>query len=394
MFADNFSSKFDAYHRIQLSSSRMKTKASDSPFLVIFLLYLIPILAWVFFTYQSLGLQGSFFVAISGAVILFFGVSLLGTLFRSHLETVASAQGVVFEKVIQAPISTSKTVAQEPSEVSIQLLEENKALREALEKKSEELEKGRFEQEEREKENTLLKEKLTDALENSYTQDESAKKKVVLLQENLEERHQMVLQLEKQIQDLRYEIKTLLQLTEVDYSRFSKKLESQDLSEDFLEEELLADEVKTDEGAKRLANRLITIAERMNPLFRSPARKALSNDPYALDLRRLKESLSLEKGGLILAFSPSDEKLVYVGPEIQDLLMISEEKFAQEFSAFIEEGEMIFAQIQDQLLTKPLVMRDLPCKKEDGGKLLLRGVFKTVQKGAFRSLIIGVLYRT
>lgn len=358
--------------------------------LIIFLIYLLPILFWVFYTFHETSLTFSWPITIVGLLLLCFGTAILFALFNAKEEP------AIIPLAQEEEISLPETVLPIPDETP-KFLQEIDLLQKNLQEKSSLIAKSDAEMLKVKEENQAIKEKLQSLNSNLAEKDEDSRRKIEEL--NLENHHkqQAIQQLENQIHDLRYEIKTLLQLTEVDYSAFTEqvepKIEAPHLPiEEWVEEPPLTGQVTSEEDARRLLKRCLDIAQKMTPGYQASSLRSLSADPYAFDLRRLGDSLRLEPGALILVYSPKDERILFANAQTKTLLGWGSDKFTQDFSSIIAESLPIWKSSVSQLLTKSEVNLTLTCKTKNDELVPLNTLIGSIPTGVFRSLVIGIVY--
>lgn len=374
-----------------------RAPTDDSPFLIIFLIYLLPIFGWVTYCYLYLPLAFSWIVAILGMAILFTGSALLLTLVRSLKDEMPELAPEL--ATIKAP--TAPLIKPEPqADESLKYKKEIAELQSALQNKNQEILSRGEQIQSIGSENSLLKEKLAVLQEQQAVREDAAHRKLDEIQLESHQRQQIIQQLENQILDLRYEIKTLLQLTEVDYSHFGlespKPLEQipeeLPVEHDQKEEAPLAERVTNIEDARRLLKRCIDIAQKMTGGYRSTSMNSLSATPYAFDLRRLADALRLESGALIVLYSPKDERILYASREAKALLDVSPEKLSVNFDQILQESSVLWKGAMAQLLTKSESCLALTLNSKNGTQISLQALLGPIPTGIFRSLVLGIIY--
>lgn len=362
----------------------MSAKSHKNELVYIFLLYLFPILGWIFYTHLNAPLIFSWTIALVGFILLSFGSVLLFSLMKMQRVTVRESvvheppePQIIIEKVFQPP--------EPPTEYIEKIQQLEMGINEiALDLENKELELAR-----QLLENKEINEKLQEALEATASKEEEARKKIESLEAETHQKIQASKQLENQIHDLRYEIKTLLQLTEVDYQAFPKE-------EAFIEHTIapspsLVCNLPAQESAKGLLTRCINIAQKMTAGYHVSSVRHLSSDPYAFDLRRLSDALRHEMGALIVVYSPKEERVLFSNAESKSLLGLSPEEFSQDFNDYIDTGFSQWKGGVRQLLTKSEVSLLIDFQTKNHDTVPLKVLLGAIPTGVFRSLVIGVL---
>jgi len=210
----------------------------------------------------------------------------------------------------------------------------------------------------------------------------------------LDQKQQQIVHFENQINDLRYEIKTLLHLTEIDYPQkeFSQSEEESPLLPEergFFHEHLVANGAEAKVLLKSCLEKAqkITGASQLNSTSRI---KAI--DHSALDLRLLFDALREENGALIAVFSPKDSKLLFANNQTKSLLGYSPEKFVQEFQAIIQEYLEPWNEAVNQLSTKSELSLPLEMIGKGGESVHVSCHLAGIPIGIFRGLVILVAY--
>lgn len=332
--------------------------------------YTIPIAAWIFYVMKFTSFSGSWLVFSSG-LLLIFSLSLIMMVWVRKNTLVLAADTV---QTIQEESS-----ADLPQEDVSQLEALNLHLSNSLQ-----------ENEELKKSHESLKEQFA-ALANESSQT------IEDLRTSLDQKQQQNILLENQIHDLRYEIKTLLHLTEIDYSsKSSSNTRSENMSSGFEENLFLFDEhlVSSEAEAKLLLKQCIEAAQKITgvcQLQTTKRQKAISMDPFTLDLRLLFDSLRDEQGALISVVSLRDNKLIFANNQTKPLLGYSPEKFVQDFFSIIEEP-IVWNQAIENLATRSEVAIKLHMQSKNSDALLTSCHLGAIPTGIFRGLAIAVTY--
>lgn len=224
--------------------------------------------------------------------------------------------------------------------------------------------------------------------------------------EGIDKKLQQIALLETKVSDLTYEIKTLIQLAEIEnqsvplYS--SLPLEgashSQASSIDLADDEIPLPEkqVKNEYQAAIQLKRCIDIAQKITGASHynnSNSRfKELAVDNYTLDLRRLFESLRMENASVIVFYSQKENKILFVNNQSRNLLGWSPDKFIQSFQDIVDSKEL-WKQSISSLAIKNDVQVSLKMKSKSGPLVEVQALLGIIPTGIFRHHILGVLYQ-
>lgn len=234
----------------------------------------------------------------------------------------------------------------------------------------------------------------------------------------VEKRQEQIHQLDTKVHDLSYEIKTLLYLHEEEATpaksvtnNKGKKISSvlSEMQEDNHEhistvvdssvnqENSSQDSpVGTPGEAARLLKRCVSIAQQLTGINyynnESSRYREFSSSYFAIDQRRLFDSLRSETGALLIVYSPKENKLLFVNNESKKLLGWSPEKFLSDFASIMQEGIHDWRKALQMLTTASESQTRLLAKTKQGQEILLNCHLGVIQSGLFRSYAIGVLY--
>lgn len=363
----------------------MSEKFNENEWIQVLFLYSIPILSWIIYTHQEASLEFSFLVAGSGFVILFFGSALFISLLKRQ----------VAEPQVFAPVFESAPVVmhQDPvftEESILPYKEQIESIQHELGEKEREIQSMTEQLTHALGEHQEIKDKLTEVMETSAQKEEEARKKIEALELESHQKMQTSKHLENQIHDLRYEIKTLLQLTEVDYAQLGMEpAKKQEVVPEVVVEPVAPLQPKG--SARSRLTRCIDIAQKITAGYHSSSLRSLSLDPYAFDLRRLSDALKQETGALILVYSPKEERILFANGETKAILGISPEQFAQDFTEIAGSDFSTWKSGVTQLLTKSEVNITVDFKTNSFGPVALNALMGPIPTGVFRSLIIAIL---
>lgn len=227
-------------------------------------------------------------------------------------------------------------------------------------------------------------------------------------QKNLiEKKQQQIGVLETKVNDLRYEIKTLLQLAEAHSGSFISETSENyqtsllpnanvDMSTEGIYGGHLEKQIHTSEEASLQLKRCLDIAQKItgSHRFNSHLNSFMDapTDSYTLDLRRLCDSLRSENVSPILLYSPKENQLLFANNKIKILTGWSPDKFVQNFN------EILLDEKKWKLGVSSLAMRseafvELPLKTKTGQESILNGQLGMIPTGIFRNYMIAVLYQ-
>ncbi len=115
-------------------------------------------------------------------------------------------------------------------------------------------------------------------------------------------------------------------------------------------------------------------------------------DSFALDLRRLCDSLRSENSCTILLYSPKENQLLFANNQIKTVTGWSPDKFVQNFSDIMQD-EAPWRQGIASLTMRSEAKVDLTFKMKSGQDISVHGLLGLIPTGIFRQHIIAVLYR-
>lgn len=216
------------------------------------------------------------------------------------------------------------------------------------------------------------------------------------LRNQLDLKQQQTQHLENQIHDLRYEIKTLLNLTEIDYSQKPSLLQEQPLLPFAANKESFEDlTVSNSQDAKALLKQCLSIAQKItgsNQFKSSSKLKMLPLEHTTLDLRLLFDAFRTENSALITIFSPKDNKLMFANNQTKPFFGYHPEKFVQEFFTLNKECKSDWDAAIQQLPAKSEATISLTIRSKSGELLPATCHLGIIPTGIFRDLGICVMY--
>jgi PAS domain-containing protein len=205
----------------------------------------------------------------------------------------------------------------------------------------------------------------------------------------IEKKQKLLEQNESKVHDLTYEIKTLLQLAETGSAiRFHEEPKAKELPKP----------IKGSDTASNQLKRCLDLAIKLNGVqqFTKDASrfKDLNVDSFALDQRRLFDSLQSEHGSPVLLFSQKERKLTFANDEVRQMLGWSPEKFVQHFKDLVQEG---FEEWEAKSLSlKAGEQQDVPLvmRMKSGDESLIYSKLCSIPSGTFKGHVINILYKT
>ena len=230
----------------------------------------------------------------------------------------------------------------------------------------------------------------------------------------IDQKQQYISKLEIKIQDLTYEVKTLLQLGDLNPHHTADRTEplsgkhpvldvfQQPQHETQIEEMVSTLPVSSDKtisthyDAAVQLQKCVDIAKKLTGASHLATESSrfldLSLDSHAIDLRRLFDNFRNEHTCTIMLYTQKDERMLFVNNQVKGLLGWSTDKFMKDFSQLIEptlaEWKHALKQIQD----KNEIQVQLLAKNKNGEEIPLHCYLGKIPSGAFENHIIGVLY--
>ena len=208
--------------------------------------------------------------------------------------------------------------------------------------------------------------------------------------------------LETKVNDLTYEIKTLLKLAESHVSSISNTYQNtQDHEETTPQhtEKVAAQpqdfQIQTSEEASQQLRKCIDIAQKITGSHRFGGQlHSLINSPidsFTLDLRRLCDTLRSENNSCVLLYSPKESQLIFANNQIKSLTGWSPEKFTQAFFDIVQNTNE-WKQSLASLSMRSEAQLNLSLKTKWGHEIAVHGQVGIIPTGIFRHHAIAVLY--
>jgi hypothetical protein len=236
----------------------------------------------------------------------------------------------------------------------------------------------------------------------------------------MEKRQEQIHQLSTRVHELNYEIQALVYLHEEETSSTQSpttmkeekiastlpemQTETQEQGNiavieetaTYQEEQAQESYIQTSAEAAQLLKKCIQMAQKLtgaNYYSNQTSRyREFSSSYFAIDQRRLFDSLRSETGALIVVYSQKENKLLFVNSESKTLLGWSPEKFLIDFASIMQEGIQDWKKALQTLSTASESHARLLAKTKQGHELLLNCHLGLIPSGLFRHYVIGVLY--
>lgn len=232
--------------------------------------------------------------------------------------------------------------------------------------------------------------------------------------EILERKQHYILQLENKVRDLSYEIKTLLHLEPEEGEEEEPQSQgNQHPVLDLFQGEAPSDEdlglnelgegsdstekvVQTPYDASLELQKCIDLAKGLRGADHLTGGQGklldLSSESYAIDLRRLFDTLRNEACAATLLYSQAEERLIFANPQVKALFGWGADKFVTDFVELIDSGLPEWKHALSEMRAEDEVQLRLLMKTKTGENLLTHFHLAQIPSGAFSGHVIGVLY--
>jgi len=218
-----------------------------------------------------------------------------------------------------------------------------------------------------------------------------------------EKKQNQIHHLDTKVHDLTYEIKTLLKLAEAHSSSLTStpqvdqfpypKSPPRDTDDEMYPH--LEKQIRSDEEASQQLKRCLDIAQKItvSNRFNSHINTFLDSpsDSFALDLRRLCDSLRSEKNSTVLLYSPKENKLLFVNNQIRALTGWSPEKFVQNFDSLLYE-DAVWKQGISSLAMRNEAQIKLSLRSKTGQDVNVNAHLGMIPTGIFKHHTIAIVY--
>lgn len=220
----------------------------------------------------------------------------------------------------------------------------------------------------------------------------------------LEKRLKQVTTLENTARDLKYELKTLIDLTDRIDDLEEEEETPASIPPPAVEPQPAAvsrSVPRTDATSSHPVDaltqlkRCIDIAQKLTGARHlaghTPRFQDMSVEGYALDLRRLCDSLRSETLSMILLYSQKEDKLLFVNNQVKDLVGWTPEKFVQDFSNLMIEGKDGWQTAVRRLAPTTPNEVIIGVKTRTGESRRLHCHLGIIPTGIFKTHIVGVI---
>lgn len=395
-------------------------QASSSPrrysiLLAILLSYLVPIL--ILSTYRAHILpQSSDWTVFSlgllmgcvGSVCLFWQMQEWETQENQPLAASAASEAVA-ESVPEPEVVQSAEPSEDWEKKYSQLLEGTQNHQENMRQLQQDNENSQRMANDLQKELEELRNSMYEQLKQKDVELQDRQQALLEQRTVITKQEEAISALESREQELNYEIKTLLRFASLD-NEPSEDLSGVEISPNKHAVQAPPEEprsayvqgvspftskVSAPEAAEKQLQRCLEIASKMtnSQIFNHPSRQRdVPMDNYALDLRRLCDSLREENNSTIILFSQKDNKLLFVNDQIKTLLGWAPEAFVPEFTDIIQPGLDEWKKGLNHLMSNSEARLRILMRSKTGQTIPLNCHLGAIQAGLFRYHLIGVLY--
>jgi len=375
------------------------TDQKGKPLLVILLLYTLP-MALAIVGGAFLGISLYNFLGLATIISAFGTIALFAFISKIPREEVVVYEEEPKEEIIADPseleeaLETIKTMELKEAELREEILFRNNEIQKLVQERD-------LERNERERlsEETMLERRITEEkIEEEAMKQHGLTENIANLKILLDRKQEEIDNLSGKIRDLTYEIKTLVLIAD-------------DVKEPFKEEEFrihtpIIQKVEKKgfeappelgDDAKCQLRRCLDIAQKITGShhiggYQSRFRD-MAYDNYALDLRRLCDSLRSEKDAAVIVYSPKEDKLLFINNHVKTLLGYSPEKFVQDFENIVQEGMGDWKKRVMHLTTLSEAKTSLIIKNRNNEDMVLQCLIGMIPTGVFKNHILGVLYQ-
>jgi hypothetical protein len=212
----------------------------------------------------------------------------------------------------------------------------------------------------------------------------------------LKKKQSYIEQLEEKVKELRYEIRSLLQIGE----STSSSLSSMEISDP---KEMTAYYLgKGNQNYFDIESQLdhyvevaesFTGAEHLGYLTGTGPRFLDGTQSYTIDLRRLFDCYREETGIVLIVLSLIEKKILFTNPYVKSVLGWGSERFSQEFPQLLSvEGNKLWDEALKTVIEKGGVKTAFNLSHKDGRELSMTCGIKKIGKGPFQNQAVGVLF--
>ena len=217
---------------------------------------------------------------------------------------------------------------------------------------------------------------------NDYAQTTSE------LRASMEKKQQQISKLEGSIQDLNFELKTLIQVSDQEPTVSSPPPTQRPMP-------AFQGPVKSHNQASIQLKRCIDIAQKLtgaSHVSLSSRFREVPIDSYALDQRRLFDNLRSETTGVVLVYSQREKKLLFANNEVKNLFGWSSEKLIHDFPNLVQEGYLEWQRAVASLAGTREAEVPLVIRTRSGHDQFVQCHLGIIPTGVFKNDVINVLY--
>lgn len=217
---------------------------------------------------------------------------------------------------------------------------------------------------------------------------------------SIETKQERIAQLENKVRDLSFEIRTLLQVDEMEVAAPSvrpRHVVHQEVDEWVDQLPASSDpEVRTQYDASLLLKRSLQTAQSLTAAHYMPGRSGrfrdLSLESLTIDLRRLFDRLRHESGGVVCVYSRAEHRLLFANERVRALFGWSPERFVKEFQTLIAGGVREWEEAVHNLRAGHERQLRLVVRSKTGSEVLVHSLLGLVPQGAFEGHVIAIFY--
>jgi PAS domain-containing protein len=209
----------------------------------------------------------------------------------------------------------------------------------------------------------------------------------------IEKKQRYIAKLEEKVRDQMYEIRSLLQLEDVERSPIQEFPEQkEELSQYYLPNpQLVQPQAHTTYDLSLLLQKYINTAEQFTTLSYKEGKGPRFQESYALDFRRLFESLRDETAGILFVYSPHEGKLLFVNQHVKTLLGWTPEKLIKDFPGLLVNGKEGWKEALNSVLHQKQMTFSLAFASKHGESVPFQCFMGRIPSGPFTHHVVGLL---
>lgn len=214
--------------------------------------------------------------------------------------------------------------------------------------------------------------------------------------------------LETKNDDLRYEIKTLLQVSQNSLKNEIEALDTEETKEESIpyvytpRESVIEKTAALDRPVKNIEDAVVQLRRCMDIAQKFSGSHSVSGSAsryrtapaggFALDMRQLFDALRHEQSAAIMFYSSNENKPLFINAAVKLLLGWSPETFVQHFPEIIADGIQEWRHSLAELRTKNETLARIPMKGKSGHEVLIHCLLGRISSGLFKNHIISIFY--